>query len=164
MELGDSLRVRQQLEGVFQRFELVGADEHGGAAPVAGHGDAVVGVLDPVDHLGELGLHLGERQRVGHDPNSSHIFPKGEHVGGTTKPPHALGTFRPAAGAPNRTWVVLGRPDALPIGVVLVLSFVLMPVFRSILVPLEAVVMNLVSIGAAYGFLGAILQWGWTMT
>ena len=52
----------------------------------------------------------------------------------------------------------------LLVGVVLVLSFVLlMAVFRSILVPLKAVVMNLLSIGAAYGLLVAIFQWGWGM-
>jgi len=45
---------------------------------------------------------------------------------------------------------------------VLTLSFVLlMTVFRSLLVPLKAVVMNLLSIGAAYGVLVAIFQWGW---
>lgn len=56
-----------------------------------------------------------------------------------------------------------GRMPLL-IGVVLVLSFVLlMAVFRSILVPLKAVVMNLLSIGAAYGLLVAIFQWGWGM-
>ena len=48
------------------------------------------------------------------------------------------------------------------IGAVLVLSFVLlMTVFRSILVPLKAVVMNLLSIGAAYGVVVAVYQWGW---
>jgi RND superfamily putative drug exporter len=48
------------------------------------------------------------------------------------------------------------------IGVVLGLSFVLlMLVFRSLLVPLKAVVMNLLSIGAAYGVVTAIFQWGW---
>ena len=48
------------------------------------------------------------------------------------------------------------------IGVVLLLSFLLlMAVFRSVLVPLKAVVMNLLSIGAAYGILVAIFQWGW---
>jgi RND superfamily putative drug exporter len=36
-------------------------------------------------------------------------------------------------------------------------------VFRSVLVPLKAVVMNLLSIGAAYGILVAIFQWGWGM-
>ncbi len=46
--------------------------------------------------------------------------------------------------------------------VVLALSFLLlMVVFRSLLVPLKAVVMNLLSIGAAYGVVVALFQWGW---
>ena len=45
---------------------------------------------------------------------------------------------------------------------VLLFSFVLlMAVFRSVLVPLKAVVMNLLSIGAAYGIVVAVFQWGW---
>lgn len=45
---------------------------------------------------------------------------------------------------------------------VLALSFILlMVVFRSILVPLKAVIMNLLSIGAAYGVVVAVFQWGW---
>jgi RND superfamily putative drug exporter len=45
---------------------------------------------------------------------------------------------------------------------ILVLSFLLlMVVFRSILVPLKAVIMNLLSIGAAYGVIVAIFQHGW---
>ncbi len=56
----------------------------------------------------------------------------------------------------------LGSRMIVLIGVVLLLSFVLlMAVFRSILVPLKAVVMNLLSIGAAYGVIVAIFQWGW---
>jgi RND superfamily putative drug exporter len=54
--------------------------------------------------------------------------------------------------------------DRLPwfIGAVLVLSFLLlMVVFRSLLVPLKAVIMNLLSVGAAYGILVAVFQWGW---
>jgi len=48
------------------------------------------------------------------------------------------------------------------IGVVLLLSFLLlMMVFRSVLVPLKAVIMNVLSIGAAYGVVVAIFQWGW---
>ena len=47
---------------------------------------------------------------------------------------------------------------------VLSLSFLLlMAVFRSLLVPLKAVIMNLLSIGAAYGVIVAIFQWGWGM-
>jgi RND superfamily putative drug exporter len=46
--------------------------------------------------------------------------------------------------------------------VVLGLSFLLlMVVFRSLLVPLKAVIMNLLSIAAAYGIVVAIFQWGW---
>jgi RND superfamily putative drug exporter len=45
---------------------------------------------------------------------------------------------------------------------ILLFSFVLlMVVFRSLLVPLKAVIMNLLSIGAAYGVIVAIFQWGW---
>ena len=56
----------------------------------------------------------------------------------------------------------MGDRMPLLIGVVLLLSFLLlMVVFRSLLVPLKAVVMNLLSIGAAYGILVAIFQWGW---
>jgi putative drug exporter of the RND superfamily len=48
------------------------------------------------------------------------------------------------------------------IGLVLLLSFLLlMVVFRSVLVPLKAVIMNLLSIGAAYGVIVAVFQWGW---
>ena len=45
---------------------------------------------------------------------------------------------------------------------VLTLSFLLlMMVFRSLLVPLKAVIMNMLSIGAAYGLVVAVFQWGW---
>jgi RND superfamily putative drug exporter len=48
------------------------------------------------------------------------------------------------------------------IGVVVLLSaLLLMTVFRSLLVPLKAMVMNLLSIGAAFGLIVAVFQWGW---
>ncbi len=48
------------------------------------------------------------------------------------------------------------------IGVVVLLSaLLLMAVFRSLLVPLKAMVMNLLSIGAAFGLIVAVFQWGW---
>ena len=48
------------------------------------------------------------------------------------------------------------------IGIVLLLSFLLlMAVFRSVLVPIKAVLMNLLSVGAAYGIIVAVFQWGW---
>jgi putative drug exporter of the RND superfamily len=48
------------------------------------------------------------------------------------------------------------------IGVVVLLSaLLLMIVFRSLVIPLQAAVMNLLSIGAALGVIVAIFQWGW---
>ena len=54
--------------------------------------------------------------------------------------------------------------DRLPlfVGAILAMSFVLlMLVFRSILVPLKAVLLNLLSIGASYGVMVMVFQWGW---
>lgn len=48
------------------------------------------------------------------------------------------------------------------IAAVIGLSFLLlMVVFRSIVIPIKAAIMNLLSIGAAYGVMVAIFQWGW---
>jgi putative drug exporter of the RND superfamily len=48
------------------------------------------------------------------------------------------------------------------LGAVIVLSVLLLTmVFRSVAVPLKAAVMNLLSIGAAYGVIVAVFQWGW---
>jgi RND superfamily putative drug exporter len=56
----------------------------------------------------------------------------------------------------------LGARMPLFLGAVLLLSFLLLLlVFRSLLVPLKAVVMNLLSIAAAYGIVVALFQWGW---
>jgi RND superfamily putative drug exporter len=56
----------------------------------------------------------------------------------------------------------LGSRMPLFLGAVLVLSFLLLLlVFRSVLVPVKAVIMNLLSIGASYGIVVALFQWGW---
>lgn len=48
------------------------------------------------------------------------------------------------------------------IGGVLALSYLLLMVaLRSIILPLKAIVMNLMSVGAAYGIVVALFQWGW---
>ncbi len=48
------------------------------------------------------------------------------------------------------------------IGVVVLLSFLLLMIlFRSLLIPLKAAVMNIFSIGAAFGVVVAGFQWGW---
>lgn len=54
--------------------------------------------------------------------------------------------------------------DRMPLflGAVIGLSFlILMVVFRSVLVPLKAAVLNVLSVGAAYGVVVAVFQWGW---
>ena len=48
------------------------------------------------------------------------------------------------------------------LGAVIGLSFlVLMIVFRSVLVPLKAAVLNVLGVAAAYGVIVAVFQWGW---
>ncbi len=71
------------------------------------------------------------------------------HVGGTTAIFEDFGN-------------VLTQKLPLFIGVVVLLSaLLLMAVFRSVLVPLKAMLMNLFSIGAAFGLVVAVFQWGW---
>ncbi len=56
----------------------------------------------------------------------------------------------------------LGERMPLFFAAVLGVSFlVLMVVFRSVLVPLKAVVMNVLSIAATYGVVVVVFQWGW---
>jgi RND superfamily putative drug exporter len=56
----------------------------------------------------------------------------------------------------------LSRRTPIFFAAVLTLSFLLlMMVFRSVLIPVKAVIMNLLSISAAYGVVIAIFQWGW---
>jgi putative drug exporter of the RND superfamily len=57
---------------------------------------------------------------------------------------------------------LLARKLPIFIGVVVLLSaLLLMVVFRSLVIPLQAAVMNLLSIGASLGVIVALFQWGW---
>ncbi|MBQ1088253.1 MMPL family transporter [Streptomyces sp. B93] len=54
--------------------------------------------------------------------------------------------------------------DTLPVfiaAIIVVSCLLLMLVFRSVAVPLKAAVVNLLSIGGAYGVVVAVFQWGW---
>ena len=82
--------------------------------------------------------------------------------------PSVLGTGPASAhvGGQAASFADMGEKvtERLPwfIAVVVLLSFVLLTaVFRSLLVPLKAAVLNLLSIGAAYGVLVMVFQWGW---
>jgi RND superfamily putative drug exporter len=90
-----------------------------------------------------------QRLRTGVFPRVLDGSPAHAHVGGQTA------NFADVGARVN---------DRLPvlIAAVLALSFLfLMVVFRSVLVPLKAVVLNLLSIGASYGVLVMVFQWGW---
>jgi RND superfamily putative drug exporter len=70
------------------------------------------------------------------------------------------GQLDPLLGFHLLEWV----QDRLPlfIAAVVLLSFVLLTaMFRSLLVPVKAAVMNLLSVAAAYGVLVMVFQWGW---
>jgi RND superfamily putative drug exporter len=57
---------------------------------------------------------------------------------------------------------VLAKKLPIFIGVVVLLSaLLLMIVFRSLVIPLQAAVMNLLSIGASLGVIVVVFQWGW---
>jgi RND superfamily putative drug exporter len=57
---------------------------------------------------------------------------------------------------------VLSGKLFLFVGVVILLGFLLlMALFRSLLIPLIASIMNLLSVGAALGIMNAIFEWGW---
>jgi RND superfamily putative drug exporter len=78
--------------------------------------------------------------------------------------PHAAGTTH--VGGETATAIDLADRlgQRLPwfIALVIGLGFVLLLVeFRSIFIPIKAAVMNLLSVGAAYGVVVAVFQWGW---
>jgi RND superfamily putative drug exporter len=57
---------------------------------------------------------------------------------------------------------VLSNKLPLFIGVVVLLSFLLLTaVFRSLLIPAMAALMNLLTAGASFGLITAVFQWGW---
>ncbi len=94
-------------------------------------------------------LRTVERLRADVFPEILDDSPARAHVGGLTANFADIG---------NRV------SDRLPlfIAAVIGLSFLLlMMVFRSVLVPLKAALLNLLSIGAAYGVLVMVFQWGW---
>ncbi|HEV2993433.1 MAG TPA: MMPL family transporter [Acidimicrobiia bacterium] len=89
------------------------------------------------------------------------------HLRDDVLPPAVRGTGAQVyVGGVTAAFIDLGQKiqARLPlfIGAVILLSFVLlMMVFRSVLVPLKAAIMNLLSIGAAFGVIVAVFQWGW---
>ncbi|WP_324277795.1 MMPL family transporter [Blastococcus brunescens] len=125
-------------------------------------------------------------ERIGADPGIGSVAEARLSTDGDTAVLRALPTTAPADPATAQTLerIRSGAPDGvhvtgqaalaidldtslsstlpLLLGSVLAASFLLLVVvFRSITVALKAVVMNLLSIGAAYGVVVAVFQWGW---
>jgi RND superfamily putative drug exporter len=65
------------------------------------------------------------------------------------------------ASAIDFTRVIANKLPVFVAIVVLLSALLLLIVFRSVVIPLQAAVMNLLSIGAALGVVVAIFQWGW---
>jgi putative drug exporter of the RND superfamily len=82
-------------------------------------------------------------------PNLLSGSPATAHVGGQTATFSDLGSR------------VTDRLPAFIAAVVLLSFLLLVLVFRSLVVPLKAALMNLLSIGSAYGVLVMVFQWGW---
>jgi putative drug exporter of the RND superfamily len=84
------------------------------------------------------------------------VLPPLERTSGT---PVLVGGF--TAGSIDFSGVLSGKLP-LFIGIVVVLSAVLLLViFRSVVIPIQAALMNLLSIGGALGVTVAVFQWGW---
>lgn len=97
-------------------------------------------------------------------PSSPRTTELVERLAQRLKPVAGAGTVVYATGA-TAIGVDLSQrvADRLPwfIGVIILISFVLLMFeFRSVLVPLQAAAMNLLSVGAAFGVVVAIFQWG----
>ena len=90
-----------------------------------------------------------ERLRAEVFPSVLGGSPATAHIGGQTATFSDLG---------NR---VTDRLPAFIAAVVLLSFLLLILVFRSVVVPLKAALMNLLSIGSAYGVLVMVFQWGW---
>ena len=67
----------------------------------------------------------------------------------------------PTAGFIDQSDKISARLPWFILAVVSLSFLLLMAVFRSVLVPLKAALLNLLSIGAAYGVVVAVFQWGW---
>jgi RND superfamily putative drug exporter len=83
--------------------------------------------------------------------------------------PKASGGEEVFLGGPNAGAIDFAEETSsrlpLMIGVVIVMSLLLLvALVRSVTIALQAAVMNLLSIGAAYGVLVAVVQWGWLGT
>jgi RND superfamily putative drug exporter len=132
------------------------ADARAVAAQVAGE-PGIAGVTTPVTTPdGAISVFDAEPVHGPADERTSDLvtdlrddLPAGVEVTGTTP------LFADISGMlSSRLWLVVGF-------VVAVSVLLLAMMFRSVVVPVKAALMNMLSIGASYGVLTAAFQWGW---
>lgn len=90
-----------------------------------------------------------------------------EHLRSTTLPPLVAGQGMAAhvggitAATDDLYQLIAERTPWFILGVVTLSFILLMLAYRSLVIPLKAAIMNLISITAAYGVVTVIFQWGW---
>ena len=131
-----------ELAGVTD--ELAGRDDLVAVTPTVASPDGALSVFTAVPAYGPT-----DERTPGLVEDVRAVVPAGVEVTGTTP------MFADIADLlADRLWLVIG----FVVGTSILL---LAMVFRSIVVPLKAAVMNLLSIAAAYGVVTAVFQWGW---
>src|SRR5580693_547679 len=143
-------RARSGLARLDARLRRVPGVASAGVPVVNAAGDAAVIVVYPATApQSALTASLVNRLREA-------VIPAATAGSGVT----ALVGGETAAGADTSAYLSARLPWV--IAAVVLLAFVLLAVvFRSIAVPVKAAVMNLLSMGAAYGVIVAVYQWGW---
>jgi len=125
----------------------------------------VVGVSSPTfDAKGAVGVFSAVSESAPWDTETVELV---EDLRDATIPAALKGSGTTAyVGGQTAGYIDLGAQigDKLPlmIAIVVALSFVvLLLAFRSLLVPVKAAAMNLLSVAASYGVVTAVFQWGW---
>ncbi|MGP3968180.1 MMPL family transporter [Streptomyces sp. 6N223] len=110
---------------------------------------AVITVIPTTTAQDEATPELVRELRQDVLPRAAHGTDTRLHVGGVTA------TFQ------DLTDRMAGRLLPFVLAVVVISALVLAAMFRSVLLPAQAVILTLLSLGAAYGLLTAVFQWGW---
>ncbi len=120
------------------------------AAPVDATSDVAVVIAQPTTSPQDVATaRTLDRVRSEVLPNALGSSPATAHVGGYT------------ATMSDLSQRVEERLPIFLVAVVAMSYLLLMVLFRSVLVPLKAAVLNLLSVAASYGVLVMVFQWGW---
>ncbi len=170
-------------EGAIAPTDLVvDTGRAGGAAvpPVQAGVRKLIAGLEADPEVAAVEYRPGSRQSVDATRRYLHLQAIGRSEYGTPPAMDFVHRLRddivPAAGFPAgaRVYAGGGPPSGvdflhltykafpwLVLGVLLLTYLLLLRAFRSMLLPLKAIVLNLLSIGAAYGLLVVVFKWGW---